>query len=93
MTQLVTLSFYSARLTLSTYNSKLGASVRKSGKGPSHWQHTQGFSGVVGQCISKEDIYCCSLFWEEIMADINIAHSVQLSGGSCLNKLQHAHTL
>lgn len=97
MNQLVTLSFYSARITRSPHSSNLGASVRDRAEG-ALIDTTREFAGlgyllVVGVSREREIIYCCSLFLEEIMGDIHILHSEQLYEGSCLNKLQHADTL
>lgn len=38
-------------------------------------------------------IFVFVFFKEEIMVDMYIPHPEQLSGGSCLSKLQQAHTL
>lgn len=106
MNQLVTLSFYSCRITLTTAPRKFrGICPLRWAEGHTHrraWTTAGVFSGrshlvlvVVVVSASPEALaYSVGLyFWIEIMGDMHILHAEQLSGGSCLNKLQHARTL
>ena len=101
MNQLVTLSFYTAPITLPPCSSNLGASVGDGAEGPMVYNTRD----ITGQFILREIMYWYSFihfyfyfftFWEEIMVDmyeVCTYQPEQLSGGSWLGKLQHAHAL
>lgn len=73
----------------------MGASVRD-GAEDSIVDDMREVAGLEHLLVSVAQGRLCTVvlfFWEEIIVDMQIPHPEQLSGGSCLSKLQHAHTL
>lgn len=95
MNQLVTLSFYTAPITPPPHNSNMGASGRDGAEGliVDDMREVADFGHLLVS-VAQGRLYTVVLFlWEEIIVDMQIPHPEQLSGGSRLSKLQHAHTL
>lgn len=106
MNQLVTLLFYPGRITLTTSLRKFrGVCPLRWTEGHTHAAINDGEESFLegrwwrrrprrSAASPEAPAYSVALyFWIEIMGDVHILHAEQLSGGSCLNKLQHARTL
>lgn len=103
MNQLVTLSFCAARIAPAASRRKFrGVCPLRWAEGHTHAPINNGEGGfleghlVAPTVVASPEAPAHSVglyFWLETMSDMHKLRAEQLSGSSCLNKLQHARTL